>query len=205
MSRNLLGAFGRKLDKKLRKWMMILIVVLAAAVAVLVAQRVNEHRKKPEPQVLTVSTLTDMIPVSDLSTVTSTYNGVAQVMNEKNPDKLDYYVAYEAQAQAGVNFDELKPEIDEASKTVTIRVPAAHFMDADVDVSSLDFMFNSKKANTSGVTERAYKACQEDADRECSSSKAILELARENAVNAVEALTRPLIEQLYPEYTLVVE
>ena len=37
MSRNLLGAFGRKLDKKLRKWMMILIVVLAAAVAVLSA------------------------------------------------------------------------------------------------------------------------------------------------------------------------
>lgn len=205
MSRNLLGAFGRKLDKKLRKWMMILIVVLAAAVAVLVAQRVNEHRKKPEPQVLTVSTLTDMIPVSNLSTVTSTYNGVAQVMNEKNPDKLDYYVAYEAQAQAGVNFNELQPEIDEASKTVTIRVPAAHFMDANVDVSSLDFMFNNKKADTSGVTERAYKACQEDADRECSCSEAILELARENAVNTVEALTRPLIEQLYPEYTLVVE
>ena len=205
MSRNLLEAFGRKLDKKLRKWMMILIVVLAAAVAVLVALRVNEHRKKPEPQVLTVSTLTDMIPVSDLSTVTSTYNGVAQVMNEKNPDKLDYYVAYEAQAQAGVNFDELQPEIDEASKTVTIRDPAAHFMDANVDVSSLDFMFNNKKADTSGVTERAYKACQEDADRECSRCEAILELARENAVNTVEALTRPLVEQLYPEYTLVVE
>ena len=205
MSKNLWGAFGRKLDKKLRKWMMILIVVLAVAVAVLVALRVNEHRNKPEPQVLTVSTLTDMIPVSDLSTVTSTYNGVAQVMNEKNPDKLDYYVAYEAQAQAGVNFDELQPEIDEASKTVTIRVPAAHFMDANVDVSSLDFMFNNKKANTSGVTERAYKACQEDADRECSRCEAILELARENAVNTVEALTRPLVEQLYPEYTLVVE
>ncbi len=205
MSRNLLGAFGRKLDKKLRKWMMILIVVLAAAVAVLVAQRVNEHRKKPEPQVLTVSTLTDMIPVSDLSTVTSTYNGVAQVMNEKNPDKLDYYVAYKAKVQAGVNFDELQPEIDEASKTVTIRVPDAYFKKANVDMASLDFMFNNKKADTSGVTERAYKACQEDADRECSSSEAILELARENAVNAVEALTRPLIEQLYPEYTLVVE
>lgn len=205
MSRNLLGAFGRKLDKKLRKWMMILIVVLAAAVAVLVAQRVNEHRKKPEPQVLTVSTLTDMIPVSDLSTVTSTYNGVAQVMNEKNPDKLDYYVAYEAQAQAGVNFNELQPEIDEASKTVTIRVPDAYFKKANVDMASLDFMFNSKKANTSGVTERAYKACQEDAERECSCSEAILELARENAVNTVEALTRPLVEQLYPEYTLVVE
>ena len=205
MSRNLLGAFGRKLDKKLRKWMMILIVVLAAAVAVLVAQRVNEHRKKPEPQVLTVSTLTDMIPVSDLSTVTSTYNGVAEVMNEKNPDKLDYYVAYEAKVQAWVNFDELQPEIDEASKTVTIRVPDAYFKKANVDMASLDFMFNNKKADTSGVTERAYKACQEDADRECSCSEAILELARENAVNAVEALTRPLVEQLYPEYTLVVE
>ena len=205
MSKDRLGAFGRTLDRKLRKWMMILIVVLAAAVAVLVALRVNEHRKKPEAQVLTVSTLTDMIPVSDLSTVTSTYNGVAEVMNEKNPDKLDYYVAYEAKVQAGVDFDELQPEVDEASKTVTIRVPDAYFKKANVDMASLDFMFNSKKANTSGVTERAYKACQEDADRECSSSEAILELARENAVNAVEALTRPLIEQLYPEYTLVVE
>lgn len=205
MSKNLWGAFSRKLDKKLRKWMMILIVVLAAAVAVLVAQRVNEYRKKPEPQVLTVSTLTDMIPVSDLSTVTSTYNGVAEVMNEKNPDKLDYYVAYEAKVQAWVNFDELQPEIDEASKTVTIRVPDAYFKKANVDMASLDFMFNNKKADTSGVTERAYKACQEDADRECSCSEAILELARENAVNAVEALTRPLVEQLYPEYTLVVE
>ena len=104
-----------------------------------------------------------------------------------------------------MNLDELQPEIDEASKTVTIRVPDAHFMDANVDVSSLDFMFNNKKADTSGVTERAYKACQEDADRECSCSEAILELARENAVNTVEALTRPLVEQLYPEYTLVVE
>lgn len=205
MSKDRLGAFGRTLDRKLRKWMMILIVVLAAAVAVLVALRVNEHRKKPEAQVLTVSTLTDMIPVSDLSTVTSTYNGVAEVMNEKNPDKLDYYVAYEAQVQAGVDFAGLQPEVDEASKTVTIRVPDAYFKKANVDMASLDFMFNSKKANTSGVTERAYKACQEDADRECSSSEAILELARENAVNAVEALTRPLIEQLYPEYTLVVE
>lgn len=205
MSKDWLGAFGRALDRKLRKWMMILIVVLAAAVAVLVALRVNEHRKKPEAQVLTVSTLTDMIPVSDLSTVTSTYNGVAEVMNEKNPDKLDYYVAYEAKVQAGVDFANLQPEIDEASKTVTIRVPDAYYMDADVDMASLDFMFNRKKANTSGVTERAYKACQEDADRECGSSEAILELARENAVNAVEALTRPLIEQLYPEYTLVVE
>lgn len=205
MSKDRLGAFGRALDRKLRKWMMILIVVLAAAVAVLVALRVNEHRKKSEAQVLTVSTLTDMIPVSDLSAVTSTYNGVAEVMNEKNPDKMDYYVAYEAQVQAGVDFADLQPEIDEASKTVTIRVPDAYFKKANVDMASLDFMFNSKKANTSGVTERAYKACQEDADRECSSSEAILELARENAVNAVEALTRPLIEQLYPEYTLVVE
>ena len=41
--------------------------------------------------------------------------------------------------------------------------------------------------------------------RICLLYTSILELARENAVNTVEALTRPLIEQLYPEYTLVVE
>lgn len=198
-------ALAGALDKKLRRWMLILIVVLAAAVAVLIALRVQEHRKKPEPQVLTVSTLTDMIPVSDLSTFTSTYNGVAQVMNEKDPDKLDYYVAYKAQVRAGVDFADLQPKIDETTKTVTIRVPAASFREADVDMASLDFIFNSKKANASGVTERAYRACQEDAERECSGSSAVLKLARENAVNTVEALTRPLIEQLYPDYTLVVE
>ena len=44
MSRNLLGAFGRKLDKKLRKWMMILIVVLAAAVAGLLIKNLGAKR-----------------------------------------------------------------------------------------------------------------------------------------------------------------
>ena len=45
MSKDWLGAFGRALDRKLRKWMMILIVVLAAAVAGIIIRNVGGARK----------------------------------------------------------------------------------------------------------------------------------------------------------------
>lgn len=45
-----------------------------------------------EAEVLTVSTLSKIIEISDLSTYRTMYNGVAQAMDEKSPDKVDYYM-----------------------------------------------------------------------------------------------------------------
>lgn len=155
--------------------------------------------------VVTKQTLMKIVNVSELSTSTSIYNGVAKVMNEKKPEKVNYYVSYEAKVAAGIDFDKIEITVDPNEKKIAIKLPEAKITNVDVDVASMDFIFVDKKANKSTVTETALKACEADVDAESKEQSAILDLAQQNAVNVVTALVKPFVEQLDEEYTLTVE
>lgn len=136
---------------------------------------------KSKSEIITTSTLEKIINVNDLSTYESIYNGVTQVMNEKKPDKVDYYVSYKAKVKAGIDF-----------KKITI----------NVDISSLDYIFENKKSETATVSEEAYKKCKEDVKIKVNKEDAIYDYAAENAKNVVKALVEPFIQQLDEEYSL---
>ena len=72
-------------------------------------------------------------------------------------------------------------------------------------MSSLDFIFLNQKADKSGVTEVAYKACEEDVRQESEQQSAICELAKQNAENVLRALIRPIVNQLGEGYQLEIE
>ena len=180
----------------------VVILVAIAAVAVLLQ---TSGREEPQPQVFNKSTLERIINVSELSTFTAVYNGIARVANEKKPEKIDYYVSYEATVNAGIDFQKVEISMDEEQKTITLKVPEAHITNLAVDMSSLDFIFQNKKADKSGVTEDAYKACEEDVKRESEQQTAICELAKQNAKNVLKALTKPVVDQLGDGYQLVIE
>lgn len=180
----------------------VVILVAIAAVAVLLQ---TSGREEPQPQVLNTSTLEKIINVSELSTFTAVYNGIAEVANEKKPDQIDYYVSYEATVNAGIDFQTVGVSMDEEQKIITLKVPEAHITNLAVDMSSLDFIFLNKKADKSGVTEDAYKACEEDVKRESEQQTAICELAKQNAENVLKALTKPIVDQLGDGYQLVIE
>lgn len=192
----------RKPDKR---WLWI----FAGAAAVLLAVvffAVRTHREqKPEAEVITVSTLEKIIHVSELSTFTAVYNGIAEVRNEKKPEQIDYYVSYAARVNAGIDFQRVAVSIDLDEKVVTLDMPEAHITDVNVDIASMDFIFLNDKANISTVTQTAYKACEMDVERESEEQSAILDLAKQNAVNVLTALASPLLEQMDAQYTLVVE
>ena len=59
-------------------------------------------------EVITTAKLEKIIDISELNTFQAVYNGITKVMNEKKPDKLDYYVSYEAKVNAGFDFDKLE-------------------------------------------------------------------------------------------------
>jgi len=162
-------------------------------------------REKPQPQGLNTSTLEKIINVSELSTFTAVYNGIAEVANEKKPDQIDYYVSYEATVNAGIDFQTVGVSMDEEQKIITLKVPEAHITNLAVDMSSLDFIFLNKKADKSGVTEAAYKAGEEDVRRESEQQTAICELAKQNAKNVLKALAQPIVNQLGADYQLVIE
>ena len=180
----------------------VVILVAIAAVAVLLQ---TSGREEPQPQVFNKSTLERIINVSELSTFTAVYNGIARVANEKKPEKIDYYVSYEATVNAGIDFQKVEISMDEEQKTITLKVPEAHITNQSVEMSSLDFIFMNQKADKSGVTEAAYKACEEDVRQESEQQTAICELAKQNAENVLKALTKPIVDQLGDGYQLVIE
>lgn len=182
-------------------------VALVAAIVVAVTVVVPQISKKEEsvPEIVTESSLEKIINVSELSTCTAVYNGIAKVDNPDKPDEVNYYVSYDAKVKAGFDFDKVNVEINDVpgnegkNKNVSIVVPKVHITSINVDISSLDFMFINSSANTSSVTEEAYKACNDDAKNEAESQQAIYDLAKQNAQSVVTALVKPLLEQLNDE------
>lgn len=178
-------------------------VVIAAVVGITGALSSGRQEKKP-PEVITVSTLQEIVNVSELSTYTAVYNGIAQVMNGQNAEETDYYVSYEAKVYAGIDFEAIQITVDDEAKMIYVIIPEVTITKVDVDIASMDFIFYNTKANTSTVTQAAYKACEADAQRESGQQQAIYELARQNACNVLTALIEPLVEQVDAEYGLSV-
>ena len=184
--------------------LLVLAIVVLVVVFIVVPTAQND---KKQAEIVTVSTLQEIINVSELSTFTAVYNGIAQVMNADDPESVDYYVSYEAKVNAGIDFEDIDVDVDvdEDTFTVHITVPPVTLTDVNVDISSLDFIFYNEKANTSTVTEEAFKACEDDVEKESQEQEAIYELAEQNAKNVLTALVRPIIDQSETEYSLVVE
>jgi len=184
-------------------WVLAIAVVVIAGIAAISVRMMP--KEEPKPTVLTVPTLQKIISVSELSTYTAVYNGIAQVPNPDKPEKIDYYVSYEAKVYAGIDFKDVVIEVDEETKEIRVSVPDVRINKVDVDISSMEFIFNNDKANTSTVSQQAYKACEEDAKQESEKQQAIYELAKQNACNVLRALIQPIVEQADAEFTLTVE
>ena len=185
--------------------MMIAIAVVIIFVATLSVKVVLSISREDAPEIITKSTLEKIVNISDLSTFESVYNGIAKVMNEKKPDKVDYYVSYEAKVKAGFDVERVELEVDDAIKVISVTIPEIKITGIDVDIASLDYIFMNDKANESTVSEQAYKKCIEDVENESSSENAIYTLAGKNAKDVITALINPFIEQLDDDYELTVK
>jgi len=182
-----------------------LVLVLGILAALYFAAPEREPAETQKEQVITVSSLEKIINVSELSAYTAVYNSTACVMDEKKPEKVDYYVAYEANVKAGIDFERIGIEVDTVRKTVTITMPEVHITEVTVDIGSMDFIFMDRKANSPSLSQSAYKVCKEDARSEAEEQEAIFEMAQKNAQNTLTALVEPFLEQVDEEFTLVIE
>lgn len=195
----------KKMLNGCKKMKYTIIAVVAVAAIIVAMLTISTTLRESEPEIISKSTLEKIINVSDLSTFAAVYNGIAKVMNEDKPDKVDYYVSYDAKVKAGIDFEKVDITVDNENKLIMVNLPEIKITDVNVDITSLDFIFINEKANTSTASEEAYKKCIEDATNESNSEDAIYDLAQQNAHNIVEALLRPFIEQLNDEYQLQID
>lgn len=102
-------------------------------------------------------------------------------------------------------MEQIQIQVDEGQKKVFVRLPETKINDVVVDMTSLDYIFMDKKAETKDVSSEAYSACIADAKEESSSNQEIIRLAEENTKDLVKALLEPLLEQQEEQYALVIE
>lgn len=177
----------------------IIISAIIIAAAIVYALPKKFEADVSSPKIITISTLQKIVNVSKLSTVKFVYNGS---VNVSDGDKTDYYVSYKSIVSVGVDFDKISFEENPTEKKIYITVPPPEITDTSVDIESLDFIFNNKKANQLSVLQAAYEKCVEDVKRECAVNDKMFELAQKGIEDTIRALTQPIVDELFDEYEL---
>ena len=135
----------KKEHKRRKKGKMVVFAVLIVVILAAVAIVVSRNAKKEEPEIISLTALEKMVDVSDMSTFEAIYNGIAEVENEADPTQIDYYVSYEAKVKAGFDFENLNMQVDHDRKVITVKIPEIKITDVNVDIGSLDYIFENKR------------------------------------------------------------
>ncbi len=189
------------MSKKIKFFGLIIIIIIGLVVGVcgLILS------ESSEASVISQSELKEIINVSELSTYQAIFNSYCTVYNEKNTEDVDYRVAYNAKVDIGIDFGAVHFNIDEKENVVTMILPEPQILDVEVDVSTLEFLFENERADKSTVSGEAYSACIDDVNDKVKDNGEIHKIAQQNAENACRALVNPFLEQLTTPYELVVK
>lgn len=159
-----------------------------------------------EGEVTTVSkaSLEKVFNISELQTADYIFNAVKAVY-DTDGTTLKYYVAYEGTVTAGIDFSNIDIEISDEEKMITINLPDVTIQETVVNAGTLKYIFEKKKYDTEEVFKEAYGYCQVDLDNRAENDEELLNLAKENAKQVIEAMITPWVDQLYTDYSVVVE
>lgn len=166
------------------------------AIATNVSDFVEEEIIGDEGKVTTISesSLKEILEISQMSTAEYTYNSIVKKFTEDN--ELAYSVCYNGIIKAGVDFSEIKLDIDNESRTINVTVPDAKITSVTVEAGRLEYIFADDKYNTETVSSEAYALAVNDLEQKASESQKILNPAKENAISTVKALLNPWSKEI---------
>ena len=190
--------------KIIKKILLIALTFLVFASALFIWKKAIEKESTRQITYDTTSALEKVLQISELYSYKTTYNGVAYVYDKDDSSKISYYVSYNSTVKVGINTEDIKVEADDENKKIIITLPQIMIKEVDVDMSSLDYIFEDKRAETSSVSRDAYLACIDDVNNEINESSEIFELGKQNTETIIRGLVEPLIETDNSGYTLEV-
>lgn len=191
----------------------ILAVISLSIVAGVYLSITHSGRERKDQSVVTKSTLMEVLEISELSTITYTYNGIVPgydvvdiAENGTEYGNISYYVSYEGTVKAGIDFSKIDIDIGEENKEIKVKLPKVEILDTIVDEGSLEYIHKKSQSDSKGENyKKAFQLCSEDLRKKTEEDKTLLELAKTNAESAVTALLEPWMEQMEEGYHIVVE
>ena len=177
----------------------ILIVLIVLIIGFKPGGVFRSSQNKVSP--VSKSSLEKVLETSQLTTLQYTYNAIAEVKKEFF-DTIKYHVAYEGTVQAGIDFEDIDIDINEEKKLITITLPEVSIQNVIVNAESMEYIFNDDKYETETVASEAYSACVKDLQTRAEKEVQLLQMAKDNARDAVQALIEPWGKQVDEEYTI---
>ena len=159
------------------------------------------HSSQNKVSTVSKSSLEKVLETSQLTTLQYTYNAIAEVKKEFF-DTIKYHVAYEGTVQAGIDFEDIDIDINKEKKIITITLPEVSIQNVIVSAESMEYIFNDDKYESETVASEAYSACVKDLQTRAEKEVQLLQMAKENARDAVQALIEPWVKQVDEEYTI---
>ena len=197
------GNINYKYLRRRKSWfrrnipLVIMWAVIAVVVIVLGILSISGIFDQTEDvQIVTESNLHKIIEVSQLSTYECVYNDICTVMDEDDSSKVAYYCKYKGRVKAGIDFTKVDIKMEEQESgehLITVTLPKVTLDDPEVDIDSLKYMFQEKKANDGTVSGEAYKACIQDIKEKSKSETMIYKTAQQNAENTIKGLVEPFV------------
>lgn len=172
-------------------WSVVAIAVCAVAIVVIINVKNNDNGKY-----ITTSQLEKAVDIDELSTAEFVYNGVAEKYKDDDPEELECRISYNATVKVGINMSDIKYEIDNENKSVTVTLPETKVNIAALDESSISYMPKNPKMEVDEVI----ALCKEDAVNKANKSDQLHEVAEENMKTTIEALIKPILDS--KEYTI---
>lgn len=213
---NYTGSNGKNKQSLIRKiWNLskslkvIIFLVIIALIAGLIIEIINS--KEGNLKFYAETTLEQIVEKNDLETVKYTYNAIAKqckkedCSNSKNNDDYKYFVSYEGTVNAGINFKEVKIDVDKETKQLIITVPEPKVVGYSVNIGSLKFIFTKDKYNEASELEKAYRLCKTDLITRSKNDELILKTAKQNSIIVLEAFFEPWIKNFNDEYKVIVK
>lgn len=200
----------------MKRKIMEIIVLAAVAVSIMIVVyfvMMDNGKSKKDQSVLTKATLMEVLEISELSTITYTYNGIVPdyevldvTSNGTEYGEILYYVSYEGNVKAGIDFSKINIDIDKENREIKLKLPQVEILDTIVDESSLEYIHKKSQSDSKGENyKRAFQLCSEDLKKKTKEDKTLLELAKKNAESVVTGLLEPWMEQMEEGYHIVVE
>ena len=174
-----------KIAKSIAK--VVLIIILIILVVIVLPTKINKKKQT----LITSSTLTKMVDISELSSAKFTYNGIAEAYTNENKDKIKCRIRYNAVVEASIDMKEIQFEIDKKNKTVLPILPEIKLTpNLITSADSPSFIPEDTKIELKEVL----LVCEKDAQEEAEKSTDLMNVAKDNLKNTIEALLFPIVE-----------
>lgn len=197
----------KRLSKSQKIFLILVIVIIILCLALGMG-----NSKAGQLKISATSSLEKIVEKNDLETVNYTYNAIAKQPksdnipeNSENTDDYKYFVSYEGTVTAGIDFKQVKIDVDTDAKKLVITIPEPKITGYNVDIGKLNFIFKKDKYNEASELESAFKLCKADLEKRSEMDDLILKTAKENTITVLEAFFRPWIEVFNNEYEVEIK